>query len=182
MLAEARRKAAADGLSTRFVQADVCEVRLDQRFDLVVMMFAVLGYQIADEDVLHALATCRAHLEPGGLLVFDVWHGPAVLAERPEERTRLIATPRGELERRSSGRLDESRDLCTVRFDVVERFGTEIVRETVEEHAMRYFFPERLTKSVQEAGFKDVRFSAFPTLDRVPTQADWNIVGVAVAA
>ena len=50
------------------------------------MMFTVLGYQLEDIDLMAALATVRRHLDPGGLFIFDVWNGPAVLAVRPGER------------------------------------------------------------------------------------------------
>ena len=53
------------------------------------MMFAVLGYQHTNADVLDALATARAHLDVGGLFAFDVWYGPAVLSERPSERVKV---------------------------------------------------------------------------------------------
>ena len=48
-------------------------------FDAALMMFAVLGYQLENADVLSALRTARRHLHPGGLLIVDVWSGPAVL-------------------------------------------------------------------------------------------------------
>ena len=179
MLDAARRKAAAAGVDVRFEQGDLRTVRVGERFDLVAMMFAVLGYQLTDDDVRAALSTCRAQLEPGGVLVFDIWHGPAVLAERPEERVRTISTPTGSLERSSSGTLDEARELCTVTFLVVERTDGRIVSETEEEHTMRYFFPDSLAALLRESGFADVRFSVFPTLDREPGETDWNIVGVA---
>jgi SAM-dependent methyltransferase len=182
MLAEARRKAAVAGVQARFLQGDLRSVRLGERFDLVAMMFAVLGYQISDDDVHRALATCRAHLERRGLLVFDVWHGPAVISQRPGQRTRRVPTASGELERTSFGILDEARDVCTVRIDVVERSAGEVMSETSEEHAMRYFFPEQLATSLADAGFEEARFSSFMELEREPTDADWNMFGVAAAA
>jgi SAM-dependent methyltransferase len=180
MLSLARRKSTAAGVSARYVQGDLRSVRLGERFDLVTMMFAVLGYQLSDDDVSETLATCRMHLQPGGILVFDFWHGPAVLAEGPEERVRQVPTSSGEITRTSFGRLQEALDVCTVRFHVVERAGRRIVGETVEEHAMRYFFPDRLAAVVRSTGFGEVRFSAFPTLDRKPGPADWNAIVVAV--
>jgi hypothetical protein len=50
------------------------------------MMFAVLGYQGENDDVLAALKTAHRHARPGGLFLFDVWYGPAVLHERPSQR------------------------------------------------------------------------------------------------
>ena len=49
------------------VQGDVRSVGLGRQFDAVLMMFAVLGYQIGNQDVQAALATVRRHLKPGGV-------------------------------------------------------------------------------------------------------------------
>src|SRR4029077_2882671 len=53
--------------SATFLQGDVRSVDLDRRFDAVVLLFAVLGYQVSDSDVLAALKTARRHLGQGGL-------------------------------------------------------------------------------------------------------------------
>ena len=76
-----------------------------RQFDAALMMFAVLGYQVENRDVLAALKTARRHLEPGGLFIFDVWYGPAVLHQRPSERVKII--PR-ERRRRSCAPLPEN--------------------------------------------------------------------------
>ena len=73
-------------------------------FDASLMMFAVLGYQLENRDVLAALRTARKHLRSGGLFVFDVWYGPAVLRQGPSERVKLIPTDRGQILRCSLGR------------------------------------------------------------------------------
>src|SRR5581483_2908121 len=88
MLSRARQKANALGLRERvlFHCADMRALELERCFDSVVVLFAALGYQATNGDVLAALRTSRAHLAPGGILVFDVWYGPAVLRERPEQR------------------------------------------------------------------------------------------------
>ena len=56
----------------------------------------------------------RRHLRPGGLFFCDVWYGPAVLAERPSERVKVIDTELGQVIRVASGELDVRNDLCTV--------------------------------------------------------------------
>ena len=71
-----------------FVVGDLRTVDLGRRFDAALMMFAVLGYQLENEDVLAALSTARRHLEPGGLLFCDVWYwtcGPCSAARQPPE-------------------------------------------------------------------------------------------------
>lgn len=175
MLAHARRKAAG---RVAFHAGDIRSVDLEERFDLVLMMFAVLGYLAADDDAAASLRTARRHLEPGGLLVFDVWYEPAVLAQRPSERSKEIGLADGRILRRSSGELDEERRICTVRFHVVEeRNGRR--RETREAHTMRYFSAADLTRLLTDAGFELVRLGAFPEVDREPDATTWS---VAVAA
>ncbi|MBK7972225.1 MAG: methyltransferase domain-containing protein [Deltaproteobacteria bacterium] len=92
MLAAYRAKAAAAGIVADVVHGDVRSVRLERRFDAVISMFAVIGYQVGDADLAGALATAAAHLAPCGLFVFDVWYGPAVLADPPRDRTKTVAT------------------------------------------------------------------------------------------
>ena len=111
MLARARDKAAAGlGGAVAFHRGDIRGVRLGgPRFDGAIMMFAVLGYQQTLEDVEAALSTARAHLAAGAVLVFDVWHGPGVLADQPGPRCRAVETPAGRIMRRAESVLDEAR-------------------------------------------------------------------------
>jgi SAM-dependent methyltransferase len=177
MLALARRKAAG---RVAFHAGDIRTVALDERFDLVLMMFAVLGYLAGEEDAAAALQTARRHLDPGGLLVFDVWYEPAVLAQRPSERVKEVALAEGRILRRSSGELDEERRVCTVRFHVVEeRNGRR--RETEEQHTMRYFSEADLARLLAGSGFELARLGAFPEVDREPDATTWSVVVAARA-
>ncbi len=60
MLAHAREKAKSSNApsSLAFFQGDARAVNLNQKFDAVLMMFAVLGYQLTNEDVLAASEHC----------------------------------------------------------------------------------------------------------------------------
>ncbi len=106
MLAVARRKAGEAGVAARFSRGDIRTVRLGRTFDAVISMFAVLGYQTEDRDVVAALATAAAHLRPGGLLVFDVWFGPGVLADPPAKRVKRVAGEGTRLVRRTESTMD----------------------------------------------------------------------------
>jgi SAM-dependent methyltransferase len=177
MLALARDKAAG---SVSFHHGDIRSFDLGERFDLVLMMFAVLGYLGGDDDARAALAAARRHVRPGGLLVFDVWYEPAVLAQRPSEREKNVELSDGRILRHSSGELDEERGICTVRFHVVdERGGSR--RETEEEHVMRYFSRADLERLLASSGFELVRLGAFPEVDRAPDATTWSVVAVARA-
>src|SRR5207253_8134038 len=98
MLDRAKEKASTENLgdlTPAFEHGDIRELDLHRTFDAVLMMFAVLGYQLTNDDVSAALGTVRRHLEPGGLFVCDVWYGPAVLSIRPGERVKSTSTADG---------------------------------------------------------------------------------------
>ena len=48
-----------------FHEGDICRLDLGPRFEAVLMMFTVLGYQFEDADWRPLLAAVRRHLEPG---------------------------------------------------------------------------------------------------------------------
>ncbi len=182
MLAKAREKARLAGTTGKisFHQDDLRRVDLGRHFDVALMMFAVLGYQKQNHDVLAALTAARRHLLPGGLLLFDVWYGPAVLAQRPSDRTKRIATDGGEILRSASGSLDVRHHLCTVRYDILHIEGDRIVARDREDHVMRYFFPLELELLLECAGFQLLKLAAFPDEGKLD-ESTWNVLGMAQA-
>ena len=183
MLAYARRKASEllGKSDLAFHLGDVRSIDLQRHFDAALMMFAVLGYQLENTDVLSALRAARSHLRPGGLLIFDVWYGPAVLHQRPSQRIKVIPTQEGEILRVASGELDICRHVCTVHYRVWRLEGKRLVAHTEESHSMRYFFPRELDLFLECSGFAPIRLRAFPGSDRDPDEMTWNVLGVAQA-
>ena len=183
MLAHAQSKAASfsSGSSVAFHQGDIRSVDLQCRFDAALMMFAVLGYQLENTDVLSALRTAHRHLHPGGLLIFDVWYGPAVLHQRPSQRIKVIPTPEGKILRVASGELDIRRHICTVHFHMWRLEGERLLAETEEGHSMRYFFPRELDLFLECSGFAPIRLGAFREFDQDPDETTWNVLSVARA-
>ena len=181
MLAEADRKAREQGVTAHFQQADIRDVGLRERFDAVLMMFAVLGYQTEETDVRSVLRAARHHMHPDGLLVLDVWYGPAVLAQGPGERVRTIEQAGSTWVRRSSGKLDEQHHCCRVDFNLMHMRDGKMLEETDECHTMRYFFRDEIELFLKDSGFRLLRLGAFPEFDREPDHTTWNVMAVAVA-
>jgi SAM-dependent methyltransferase len=183
MLALAQKKLSQNGDkgTVHFQKGDIRDVDLGRKFDAALMMFAVLGYQVENGDVLAALKTARRHLEPGGLLICDFWYGPAVLHQRPSERVRIVPGESGDLLRAASGELDTAGHTCTVRFHVWQLNHDRLVAETDETHLMRYFFPQELRLLLDCSGLSLLRLGAFPDFDRQPDESTWNVLAVARA-
>ena len=183
MLDQARSKAAGPGelLPCRFHHSDIRSANLGQEFDAVLLMFAVLGYQLSNADVRATLHTARRHLRPGGILLFDIWYGPAVLTQRPSDRVKIIPSDSGKIVRTSSSTLETKRHSCTVRYHVWKIAGERLLSETEEEHTVRYFFPMELSLFLELTGFAPIRIGAFPEFDRDPDEQTWNVLCAARA-
>jgi SAM-dependent methyltransferase len=181
MLAQARAKAlAACNKSVEFYEADIRHLNLGQQFDAVVMMFTVLGYQVNDADLTATLSSVRRHLRPGGLFLFDVWHGPAVLAVNPDERQITISCGSGQISRKSRSILDVSRNLCRVTFDL-ERIEDGRIERWQEEHVVRYFYLQELELALARQQLQLLRFRAFPDAEAPADERAWNVIGIARA-
>jgi SAM-dependent methyltransferase len=181
MLDRAREKAVGQA-NLELHCADVRNVELSQKYDAALLLFAVLGYQIEDEEVIAALSSARRHLKPGGLVVFDVWFGPGVLRDRPSSRFVRIPLESGELLRAATPKLDIVRQVCTVRYDLWRIDGARVTDFAQEEHVMRFFFPAELRLLLAASGLCLVRLSPFPEIDRDLDDETWNLIVVARAA
>jgi 2-polyprenyl-3-methyl-5-hydroxy-6-metoxy-1,4-benzoquinol methylase len=67
MLDIAKEKAKKDNMAIKFYQDDITTLDLKRTFDAVIAMFAVMGYQISNDNLASACATARRHLKPGGI-------------------------------------------------------------------------------------------------------------------
>jgi len=178
MLAIAKEKAAQAGVKVELVLDDLRAVRLGKLFDVAISMFAVMSYQVTNDDFFKALQTARTHLNQGGLFVFDAWFGPAVLAQRPEERVKEIAAGEERIIRMARPELDVLKNVVTVNYTVLRLKGDRLLDETHEAHLMRYFFPPEVAWMAQGAGFEVVKSCPFMEADRQPSEKDWNVTWV----
>jgi len=183
MLDRAREKAAEQQLDGKavFYQGDIRSLRVDRSFDAALMMFAVLGYQLENQDVLAALRCARQHVRSGGVLIFDVWYGPAVLKAGPSDRVKSIPTDEGQILRFASGQLDVQRHLCKVTYHLWKMAQDRLGGETEETHLMRFFFPLEVNLFLECCDFALVRLGAFPEFDRDPDETTWNVLAIARA-
>lgn len=137
-----------------FSFGDIRHIRLDKRFDAVVALFHVISYQTTNADVMAAFTTARYHLNPGGIFIFDVWYGPAVLTERPEVRIKRMADDQTEITRLAEPVLHPNENLVDVNYNVfVRERPTDAVTELKETHSMRYFFKPEIEIIATQSGF-----------------------------
>ena len=164
----------------QFIKEDVRCLELDESFDAVIMMFAVLGYQLTNPDLIGTLGTVRKHLKPGGLFIFDVWYGPAVLAIRPGDKIKETSTPDGKVIRMASGTLDVARHHCQVGYRLLKISGDRVKSDGTESHTMRYFFPMELDMMLSFNKLKLQSLTALSDPEKPADETTWNVLGVAM--
>ncbi len=134
-------------------------------------MFAVLGYHTTSAELRAALAACRRHLRPGGLLVADFWYGPAVLASPPEARERVLELEGHRWRRRAEPHHHAPSQLVEIeyRLERIDLAPGEAPGETaIELHRMRYFFPQELELLLEDSDLELVGLYGWPDLDAAP--------------
>jgi SAM-dependent methyltransferase len=181
MLRLARDKAMEAGLEIEWIKGDIRDVQLSRQFDAGLFMFSVLGLLQTNQDVMAVFQNARKHIRPDGLILFDVWYGPAVLTIKPSDSTKIMPKPDGKMIRIGTSKLDSRHHLCEVRFNLWNLVGDRVASETEEVQIVRYFFPMELELILNQTGFSLLSLTSFPTLDRPADETTWNAFGVARA-
>ncbi|MDR2054629.1 MAG: class I SAM-dependent methyltransferase [Desulfovibrio sp.] len=151
---------------------DARAARLGKTFDAVVSLFHVMSYQNTEDDALAVMETARAHLKPGGLFLFDFWHGPGVLRDPPERRERNMEDGATRVRRVAVPEHRVNDNLVIVNYSVTLTTPDGISRLN-ESHSMRYWFLPELRRLARQAGFAVLREGGWMH-DAPPSLADWN--------
>lgn len=154
---------------------DLRDVRINRVFDAVVSLFHVISYQTTDADLTAAFATAANHVESNGLFLFDVWHGPAVLATPPSNRLKEVADERRRVKRVARPETDLETRTVRVVYDLdCEDLKSGDGAQFTEEHVMRYLFPDEVLQLATAAGFELVASEEFLT-GRTPSVDTWGV-------
>jgi len=178
MIEQAIRKNSAAGLSAEFLRGDIRLVRMQKKFDLVLSMFAVMSYQTTNQDFRASLETARYHLNVGGLFIFDVWYGPAVLHQIPETRIKEMSIGEDRVMRIAIPEMQTLANLVIVHYQILRINAAQKVEETKEDHPMRYFFAPEVDFFAHQTGFEVTKVCPFMNSTREPDIEDWNVTWV----
>ncbi len=158
------------------IQADISEVKLEQLYNRAVCLFHVFSYLTTESKINKFLKNLRFSLEKGSLFIFDFWHGPAVLKDRPTIRVREIDLQGLKAKRVSTPTLDEKKKTVNVNFKTTIYKGHE-EEEFEEEHLMKYFSKEDLEKYMMGTGIELIDVLGWMSDEKV---TDENWYGVAI--
>jgi SAM-dependent methyltransferase len=180
-LAEKKNSNLAKRGKVTFQEGDIRNFKLNQKFDMVISMFAVISYMTSNEDVQMALKTARRHLTPNGLFVFDIWHGPGALVDPPVDRYMIVQQENSRVIRFVHPITNITSHTVDVNYKLLNLEGEKLVSEVDETHVMRFFFPQEIIFHLLNAGFEVLRLCSFMELDHDLNEHDWTITVIAKA-
>lgn len=153
MIALARARTPA-GTAVDYATGAAAEVALGRRFAVVVSLFHVASYQAAPGELARMVANAARHLEPGGVLVFDFWHGPGVRAEPPEIRRREVEDAAIHVSRLATPTHFADEQIIEVKYDLVvtPKNAAPAPERFAETHRLRYYFLPEVAAAVTAAG------------------------------
>jgi SAM-dependent methyltransferase len=148
----------------QLTQGDIRTVRVNQTFDVVVSLFHVISYQTTNVDLMAAFATIKQHLKPGGIALFDVWYGPAVLSDRPSTRIKRLEDESIAVTRLAEPVIYPNTNLVDVNYQVmIKDKQTGALEELHETHHMRYLFTPELELVTQQVGLQMIESGEWMT-------------------
>ena len=155
MLEIAKKKYVHMQCSSKFelINADVRNFLTPVKYDIAIMLFAVIGYLTSNEDVLIGLKNIREKLTEGALFICDFWYGPSVLSIKPSDRVRTIDLRNGKMLRTSRTLLNTANHTAEVNFNSLTIENGLLVSDTEERHLLRYFFPKEFELMLDISGF-----------------------------
>lgn len=157
-----------------FSKGDIRTFEIEQKFDAVISLFHVMSYMILDSDLTDAIQTAKKHLNENGIFIFDCWHGPAVLYDRPVSRLKKFENDTILVNRNATPKINLERRIVDVNFDIsIVNKITGNKSNLNEVHAMRYLFSEELDLLMKQNGLQISHSEEWLTKNNL-SNTSWN--------
>jgi SAM-dependent methyltransferase len=159
----------------QFSQGNVQSIRLDRTFDVVISIFHVVSYQSTQQALQDTFTTVKTHLKPGGIFLFDVWYGPAVLTAVPAVRVKRLEDDHITVTRIAEPVMYPNENWVDVCYEIFVRDkASQQIEAITETHRMRYFFEPEIRSLLAEAGLELVCAREWLS-DREPGFGTWGV-------
>jgi hypothetical protein len=146
----------------------------------VIALFHVFSYLTTEVALKQAVDCSFANLNPGGVFLFDYWHGPGVMKDPPAVRTKVAENANLKAKRTATPQHLPNQHLVkvTVSLQVTDK-DNGATYDDQESYALRYWFPDELEDAVKSAGFKEIQHYAWMTRS-APGPETWQALTLAV--
>lgn len=180
MIRVARSKLANRDLPLQFQSADMRALPTPaEPYDAVLCLFDSIGYVQTNAAIAEALKGIRRSLRPGGLLVLEFWHAPAMLKGYDPLRIRRFPVAGGELLRISETHLEPEKSLAHVTYTIYNHQADGRTTQLTETQTNRYFLQGEMHLWLESHGFAPLAYYSGYNAEEPITADTWHIVAVA---
>lgn len=155
-------------------------LKLENSFDAVLAIFHVVSYMTQTEELEAFFSEVYRTLRPGGIILFDVWHKPAVLGQRMEERVkRGTMTDGRQVIRIASPALYPATSTAEVNYEIfLENADRLSFKRIAEQHVLRFFDKNELEGMLGACGLQVLQSHEFLSC-KPPSESTWGVAYVA---
>jgi 2-polyprenyl-3-methyl-5-hydroxy-6-metoxy-1,4-benzoquinol methylase len=122
--------------------------KLNTKFDVVLMMFNVIGYLDNIEFLFQKL---RNSLKPNALIVFDYWSETAVKKNPPKTTTKNFLCNEFKATKISKGKIIKNKVIVDLNLNIIKGNQTKRFNET---HNVYFYDIRKLAKTLKKFGYK----------------------------
>lgn len=162
-----------------FHVGDMSNFSLSKKFDACISMFAAFGYLTNNNQIELSLKSIKEHLNPQGLVIIEMWNGPAVINIKPTSRIKEFTRDGIQVHRQSFPELKAYDHRVDIKFKVNLSQNGESIDSYEELHKMRFFFPQEIKHYFEKAGFDVQEICKTFELDTSVDENEWNMVVIA---
>ena len=156
-------------------QGDIASTTTGRTYDAVISLFHVISYQTSNAQLQAVFSNAAAHLNQGGLFIFDFWYSPAVYAQKPEVRVKRMADESVEITRIAEPIIYPNENRVDVNFTIFAReVATNRVQVIKETHPMRHFSLPEIEILAGMHGFEIIASEEFLTGEQ-PREDTWGV-------
>ena len=156
-------------------QGDIAISDMGRTYNAVLSLFHVISYQTTNEQLQAVFANAAAHLNPGGLFIFDFWYSPAVYAQKPSVRVKRMADDQVEITRITEPVIHANENRVDVHYTIFAcELATSAVHTLQEIHPMRHFSLPEIDLLAEAHGFERIGAEEFTT-GKPPSEDTWGV-------
>ena len=153
MLERAKEKAFQAGLKIDFIEADIRELNLGEKFDFIFIPFNSIHHLYKNEDLFDTLKVVRNHLKEKGLFLLDCFNPNIQYIVENERKQQVIAEYTTNDEKKvlikQSMHYESASQINRIKWQyfIDDKF------HSVQNMDMRLFFPQELNSYLKQIGF-----------------------------
>lgn len=157
------------------VVGDIRNFKIPKKFSTVISLFHVMSYQVEDEDISATFENAAAHLNVGGLFIFDFWYSPAVQNLRPSVKIKRTSDHKTAITRIAEPKVFPNESRVDVHYDIfIEDLNSGKIENLNEVHSMRHFSLFEIKLLARKAGFEVLAAEELIT-GAAPSDSTWGV-------